>query len=149
MVAAIPKVSSDRRQLQQIIAGLTEGVILIEPDQSILWANRAALAMHGVEDVAQIGATVDEYRARFQLRYRNNRKLGKGHTPIERVVAGETFRDVTVEVTPLGKAEPEWTHQVRSLVLSNEAGDPDCLVLIMHDVTEPLSLPLTSIRRQL
>ena len=135
MVSALPA-ASDRRQLQQIVAGLTEGIILIEPDQGIAWANEAALAMHGVNILADLGATVDDYRARFKLRYRNNHKLKKGHTPIERVVAGETFRDVTVEVTPLGKDEPEWTHQVRSLVLTNETGDPDCLVLIMHDVTE-------------
>lgn len=32
------RTQTDRRQLQQIIAGLTEGVILIEPDQRILWA---------------------------------------------------------------------------------------------------------------
>ncbi|WP_158804361.1 PAS domain S-box protein [Acidisoma sp. L85] len=135
MVSALPA-ANDRRQLQQIVAGLTEGVILIEPDQSIAWANDAALSMHGVNTLAELGMTVDDYRARFKLRYRNNRKLKKGHTPIERVVAGETFRDVTVEVTPLGKDDPEWTHQVRSLVLTNEAGDPECLVLIMHDVTE-------------
>jgi PAS domain S-box-containing protein len=135
MVSVLPA-ASDRRQLQQIVAGLTEGVILIEPDQSIAWANDAALSMHGVKTLAELGMTVDDYRARFKLRYRNNRKLMKGHTPIERVVAGETFRDVTVEVTPLGKDDPEWTHQVRSLVLTNEAGDPECLVLIMHDVTE-------------
>ena len=36
------RTQTDRRQLQQIIAGLTEGVILIEPDQRILWANEAA-----------------------------------------------------------------------------------------------------------
>ncbi len=35
MPDAIPAQTSGRRQLQQIIAGLTEGVILIEPDQSI------------------------------------------------------------------------------------------------------------------
>ena len=29
----------DRHQLQQIIAGLSEGVILIEPGQRIVWGN--------------------------------------------------------------------------------------------------------------
>ena len=38
-----------RHQLQQIIAGLSEGVILVEPGQRIVWGNEAALAMHGVE----------------------------------------------------------------------------------------------------
>ncbi len=92
--------------------------------------------MHGVAEAAALGGTVDEYRARFRLRYRNNHRLPRGRSPIERVVAGERFRDVVVEVTPPGAGEPRWVHQVRSLVLTDEDGEPDCLVLILHDVTE-------------
>ncbi|MFX5355134.1 PAS domain-containing protein, partial [Acinetobacter baumannii] len=65
----------DRSQLQKIIAGLSEGVILIEPDQTITWANESALKMHGVEELAQLGTSVDEYRKNFVLRYRNNHLL--------------------------------------------------------------------------
>jgi PAS domain-containing protein len=52
--------SRDRHQLQQIIVGLSEGVILVDPEQRIVWANDAALAMHGCEQVEDLGATVDE-----------------------------------------------------------------------------------------
>ena len=127
---------SSRRQLQQIVAGLSEGVILVDAHQAITWANEAALAMHGVSDLAALGTTVDEYRGRFQLRYRNNRRLSKGQYPIERIVSGEAFHDVIVEVTPLGAEAPEWVHRVRSLVLTDDAGEPDYLVLILHDDTE-------------
>jgi len=80
-----------RHQLQQIIAGLSEGVILIEPGQRIVWSNEAALAMHGVESLEDLGATVDAYRRRFRLRYRNNHILKKSDYPLARVIAGETF----------------------------------------------------------
>ena len=76
----------DRHELRQIIAGLSEGVILVEPDQTIAYANEAALAMHGAESLDEIGPTVDAYRARFALRYRNKR--APESYPIERVVAG-------------------------------------------------------------
>eukprot|EP01030_Chromulinospumella_sphaerica_P009543 gene9543-9353_t len=56
---------TNRRQLQQIIAGLTDGVILLDPDQCILWANEAALAMHGVERIGDLGANAKEYAKRF------------------------------------------------------------------------------------
>ncbi|HEV7438115.1 MAG TPA: PAS domain-containing protein, partial [Methylobacterium sp.] len=49
----------DRSELRQIIAGLSEGVILVEPDQRITWANEAALAMHGAETLEELGETVD------------------------------------------------------------------------------------------
>jgi len=127
---------ANRLQLQQIIAGLTEGVILIDPDQTISWANEAALGMHGVGSVNELGGTVAEYRDRFRLNYRNNWQLAEGQYPIDRVVAGEAFSDVIVEVTRAGQNEPQWVHRVRSLVLTDEAGRPDCLVLVVTDATD-------------
>ena len=121
--------------LRQIIAGLDEGVILIDPDQSILWANTAALGMHGVESMAELGETVDEYRDRFQLRYRNNHRLDSADYPIERVVSGEAFSEVVVEVAVAGEADPRWVHQVRSLVLTDDQDEPECLVMIIQDVS--------------
>ncbi|KQT88347.1 PAS domain S-box protein [Aurantimonas sp. Leaf443] len=128
----------ERQQLQQIIAGLTEGVILIDPDQTIAWANEAALRMHGAGAVEDLGRNVDEYRLRYQLRYRNNHLLDEGSYPADRVIAGELFTDVVVEVARFGAAEPEWVHRVRSLVLTDGAGDPDCLVLIVTDATDEI-----------
>jgi PAS domain S-box-containing protein len=139
MSETIPHREADRRQLQQIIVGLTEGVILVDPDQSIVWANEAALAMHGVEAVEELGSTVTEYRKRFELRYRNKHKLPKGAYPMDRVVAGEAFSDVVVEVARAGEADPQWVHRIRSLVLTDAAGAPDCLVLVLHDATERFS----------
>jgi len=127
--------SADLRHLQQIISGLSEGVILIDPDQTILWANEAALRMHGVEALEALGGTVTAYRDRFQLRYRNNHPLAPDHYPVERVVGGEAFSEVIVEVAPADTHEPQWVHQVRSLVLIDEAGDPECLVLVLQDVS--------------
>ncbi|MGI4796112.1 MAG: PAS domain S-box protein [Janthinobacterium lividum] len=127
---------TDRHQLQQIVAGLTEGVILIDDSQTIVWANQAALVMHGVKAMDELGETVDGYRNRFSLQYRNKHKLLKNDYPIERVIAGEAFRDVVVEVTPPGADEPQWVHRVRSLLLTHSSGEPDCLVLILTDVTD-------------
>ncbi len=126
----------DRSQLQHIIAGLTDGVILVEPDQSLTWANDAALAMHGVDAISALGATVEEYRRNFRLQYRNNHALEDGQYPIERVVAGEAFDDVIVEVIPAGSNKPRWVHRIRSLVINDTDGHPDCLVLILKDATD-------------
>lgn len=132
----ITGIRTDRAALQQVIAGLTDGIVLIEPDQRIAWANDAALAMHGTQDIAGLGSDVDGYRERFRLRFRNNHPLPAGRYPIDRVVAGETFSDVTVEVSPAADPERTWVHTIRSLVVVSEAGDPDLLVLIIKDETE-------------
>ncbi len=131
----IPPPAAGRTQLQQIIAGLNEGVMLIDPDQTIAWANERALAMHGVTDLAELGRNVAEYRKRFTLTYRNKHKLAAGDYPMERLLAGETFSEVVVEVTRPGD-DRRWIHQIRTLVLTDTRGRPDCLVLIIDDETE-------------
>lgn len=127
---------TNRRQLQQIIAGLSDGVILLELDQTLLWANDAALTMHGVSRIGDLGANAVEYAERFALRYRNNHPVPADNYPINRVARGETFSDVLVEVTAAGDEERSWVHNVRSMVLANSRGEPESLVLIMDDVTE-------------
>lgn len=127
---------TNRRQLQQIIAGLSDGVILLELDQSILWANEAALAMHGVSTIGDLGAHADEYAKRFSLRYRNNHTLSPEHYPISRVARCEVFNDVLIEVSPVDDPERIWVHSVRSMVLTDREGQPESLVLIMSDVTD-------------
>lgn len=133
----VPSTETNRRQLQQIIAGLSDGVIVLDPDQSILWANDAALAMHGVEQVSDLGANAGAYAKRFALRYRNNHVVPVDSYPINRVARGETFSDVLVELTcAQDQAQRNWVHRVRSLVLADSRGEPESLVLIMDDVTD-------------
>ncbi|MGC7838663.1 PAS domain S-box protein [Pseudomonas sp. L7] len=128
---------TNRRQLQQIIAGLSDGVILLEVDQSIIWANEAALRMHDVDSLEQLGSNAEAYRERFTLRYRNNHPLEPEQYPIARVAAGEVFSDVMVEVTAVGEEEARSrVHRVRSMVLADSKGDAESLVLIIADATE-------------
>ncbi len=131
----IPRPRADRTQLQQIIVGLTEGVVLIDLDGTIVWANEAALAMHGLRTADQLGGSAAAYRDRFELRYRNQHRLPPEEYPIDRVVAGESFSEVTVEVTPRG-GEKRWVHEIRSLILTDAGGRPDCLALVLEDETE-------------
>jgi PAS domain-containing protein len=133
--AAVGDQAPDRSQLEQIIAGLTEGVILVEPDQTITYANEAALEMHGVTHLHELGRTVDEYRNNFVLRHESSHMLDHGRYPIDRVVAGEAFEDVVVVVAHRTNQDRDRTHRIRSLVITDHAGSPDCLVLIVHDVS--------------
>lgn len=139
MRAKPPKSRIDRRQLEQIIAGLTEGVLLIDPDGAIVRANDAALAMHGCDLPEGLGGTAAGYRKRFALRYLNHHPLKANQYPIARVLAGESFDDVTVEVTHRAGGDFRRVHQVRSLLLTNADGVVESLVLVSKDVTDWLS----------
>lgn len=137
MTQAVLATETNRRQLQQIISGLSDGVILIDPDKTLLWANEAALAMHGVSEVGELGSNARQYARRYALRYRNNHPLTLDSYPISRVAAGETFSDVVVEVQAEIDGEPRhWVHRVRSMILTDRSGAPESLVLILSDATD-------------
>ncbi|PAX06955.1 helix-turn-helix transcriptional regulator [Sphingomonas lenta] len=122
--------------LRQLVDGLSAGVILVHPSGTILWANPAALAMHGVTAPEEIGATADDYCQRFCLRYRNHHRLPRREYPIMRLLAGESFPDLVVEVAPLGQNEPRWVHHVRDVQMDDDGGEPDCLALVIQDVSD-------------
>ena len=115
---------------------LTAGVILVDPSGVLISANAAALRMHGVKKVEELGRTADEYCQFFSLRFRNHHRLTKREYPIMRMLAGESFPDLVVEVTPMGGAEPRWTHEVHDVVMDEDGGEPDCLALVIQDVSE-------------
>lgn len=136
MSQAVLAKETNRRQLQQIISGVSDGVILAEVDQTILWANDAALAMHGVGKVEELGINTKAYAERFTLRYRNNHPLELDSYPLSRIADGEVLSDVVVEVIPTDAVDKTWVHRLRSLILNDAAGEPELLVLILSDASE-------------
>lgn len=129
----VPRIN--RSVLQQLVAGLTDGLILVEADGAISWANEAALQIHRVEDTSALGKTIADYRRNFTLRYRNNHALDEGQYPLERLLAGEQLDGVTVEVSPTSDPDASWVHVVRTLVLEDAGAKPDVYVMIIRDET--------------
>jgi PAS domain S-box-containing protein len=129
-------IAVDQAQLRQIVAGMSEGVILICPDQTITYANPAALAMHGVAALDDLGETVSEYRRNFVVHYRNHHEIGPVQHPLDRVLAGERFHDAVVEVRQARNPERVWTHRIRNIVTTDEKGRPSALALILQDVSD-------------
>ncbi len=125
----------DHGSLQELIRGLSDGIILVNQTGAIVWANDAAIAMHRAKAIDDLGGRAAAYRRRFTLRYRNNHTLEGGQYPIERLLAGETIDDVTVEVSPSDNLDLVWVHTVRSMIIVDAGDKPDVLALIMRDET--------------
>jgi PAS domain S-box-containing protein len=126
----------DRTQLQQIIAGVTEGVVLVEPDGRITYANDAALEMHGAFSTEELGGTVDAYASLFTFRYRSGAPVPPGELHLQRLLAGEAFDGVIYEVRRVDDPEADWVHRSRGFVLNDGGGQPDVLVLVLDDATD-------------
>lgn len=135
MAETTSQTPADQTQLQQLVAELSEGVIIVNPDGVIAWANQAALAMHGVQAPAELGGTVANYRDRFQLRYRGRQILPPDDYPMDRAIAGECFEDLVVEVMRPGGTRHS-VQRIRSLVLTDVNQKPPCHALVINDETE-------------
>ena len=114
--ATITSDQPDREQLHRIVEGLSDGVVLIEPDGCIVWANGAALAMHGCAELSELGDTVKAYQQRFDLRLRDGQPLPATAYPMARLCRGEAFEDVVVDVRHKRQAEPDWVHRAHLLI---------------------------------
>jgi len=121
--------------LQRILTGMSDGVLLLEPDGAIAWANHLALDMHGARSIQQLGGTAVGYCRKFRLKYRNGRILSARQYPIRRSAAKEEFADVTVEVLRKDDADFHAVLQVRSLALRSDTGTFEAAILIMKDLT--------------
>ncbi|MBE7211280.1 MAG: PAS domain S-box protein [Gluconacetobacter diazotrophicus] len=134
-MAADPPAEAAPEQLRQIIAALTEGVVLVGSDGTLLWADDTALALHGVRRLRDLGGTVSGYAKRYRLTYVGGAPLAAAQYPLRRLLDGHTIDRATVEVTRR-KDDRRWVHEVRTKVLPGADGEPDCLVLILDDETE-------------
>ncbi|WP_291820626.1 PAS domain S-box protein [Bosea sp. (in: a-proteobacteria)] len=124
----------EKRFLHRILAGLSDGVILIDADGTIAWANEAALSVHGVDNPADLGRDADDYAQRFALRYLNRHPLEPRQYPMKRVLAGEEIDDIVVEVAAAGHPDISWFHQVRSISALDDGRSETCAIVI-HDAT--------------
>jgi PAS domain S-box-containing protein len=130
-----PASSPTLRHLEQLMAQLLDGVILLDSAGVILRANAAALRMHGIDKLEDLGTTAEGYAQRFALRSSTGRPLKRRDYPLFRLLAGESFPDEVVEVMPAGEDEVRWVHQVRDVTMDVDGGEPDYLALVLCDVS--------------
>ncbi|MXS86272.1 PAS domain S-box protein [Nitrosomonas sp. HPC101] len=131
---------TSREQLQQLISHLVEGVLLVDPNGKITWANKAALAMHGCEQLAELGATIARYHKRFALMYLNHHKLTARQYPVARAASGEEFDNVRVELT-LRREDTDFRRVLvmRSVPFTGEHDTVEAVAVLIRDETEQAS----------
>ena len=118
--AATPQ--AHRQHLQSIIAGLNEGIIVLEPDGTIAWANDSALELHGINTLEELGHTPAGYRKRYTLTYRNHHRVAARQYPLDRLAAGEPFDDLLVDLGRKDDEEFLRNLRARGLNLDSENG---------------------------
>ena len=125
--------ASNRAQLETIITDLSTGIVTLETDGTLHYANRAALVLHGVSELAALGKTVAGYQQAFRVEDLSGTPLAPGAYPLARLLNGETFGDLHIKVPVAGDLR---VYCCRGIVVQDAAGRPDFFALFLVDETE-------------
>ena len=125
--------ADDRTQLEAIITDLSTGIVTLGSDGLLRYANRAALELHGVSEVSELGGTVRGYGQAFRLLDLTDTPLAPSAYPLELLLNGETFTDLIVKVPVKDDVR---VHRCRGVSVKDAAGRPDFYALFLEDETE-------------
>ncbi len=86
-------------QLRAVFGSMREGVVLLDPQGNITYANAAAGALHGLGEVRSIRSiNLEEIARIFEVADAEGRPLPSGDWPLCRALQGETFSDYEVQI---------------------------------------------------
>lgn len=133
MTSTVGDLASDRVQLETMIAGISIGVITVDTDGTLQYANRAALAMHGVDDLASLGHTTKAYREQYAVQDLQGIPLPPSAFPLDRLLSGDSFDELLVQLLVNGNTV---VYQCRGIRVRDARGEIDFYALFLEDETE-------------
>ncbi len=127
--------SSD--QLDIILQGVADGIIVYGPDSRIIYANEAAAQMTGYTSIQDMRATrplgiVDNY----ELIDEQGQPFARSQLTHLRVLAGEAEAHATIGYTRTGTGQPVRWSLLKSRPVVDESGEITMVITIIHDITE-------------
>ncbi len=137
--AALRRASEERdrhlAQMNALINQMTEGLVIFDPDGQLLEMNRAALDIHGFEDVKMLPGNLAELSEIFVLYDLDGRELTTEDWPIGRVLRGETFALYDVKVRRVDTGET-WIGSYGGTPVHDREGRMVLAIVTLRDVTQ-------------
>jgi PAS domain S-box-containing protein len=126
-----------RDQLEIILQGVADGIIVYDKGSRIIYANEAAARMTGYASVENLQrARPLEPTRRFEITDEEGRPFPLDQLTHKRVLAGERKAQAIIGYTQKAGGRPErWSH-VTSSPVYDERGEILFVITITHDITE-------------
>ena len=126
-----------RDQLDIILQGVADGIIVYGSDSRIIYANEAAAQMTGYTSIQDMRATrplgiVDSY----ELIDEQGQPFVRSQLTHLRVLAGEAEAQATIGYTKTGTGQPVRWSLLKSRPVVDESGEITMVITIIHDITE-------------
>lgn len=131
------EVQQARDQLEIILQGVADGIIVYDRESRIVYANEAAAQMTGyasIRDMQQ--AQPLEPTRKFEITDEQGQPFPMTQLTHRRILAGEREAQATIGYSRKAGGSPERWSLVKSSPVYNEQGEVNLIVTIFHDITE-------------
>lgn len=126
-----------RDQLDIILQGVADGILVYAANSRLLYANEAAAQMTGYASVQEVLTTPPlGIVARFEIIDEQGQPFSHAQLPHRRVLAGEQQAEAIIGYTRAGTGQPERWSLVKSRPVLDGSGQVTLVVTIIHDITE-------------
>ncbi|SRR6266496_3204230 len=131
------EVGQARDQLDIILQGVADGIIVYGPDGQIIYANEAAVQMTGYASVQDMLRTLPPHGivSGYEIVDEQGQSIPHSQLPHVRVFAGEREAQATIGYTRVGTGQAQRWSLVKSRPVYDEREEIAMVVTIIHDVT--------------
>ncbi len=130
-------VQQSRDQLDIILQGVADGIIVYDKDSHIIYANEAAARMTGFASVqAMLETPPTGIVERYELIDEQRQPFSHSRLTHARVLAGERDAQTIIGYKNTATGQPERWSLVKSSPVFGERGEVTMVVTIVHDITE-------------
>jgi PAS domain S-box-containing protein len=130
-------VQQSRDQLDIILQGVADGIVVYDSHNRIIYANDAAARMTGFVSVQALMETpTSTAAARYEIIDEQRQPFPPARFPYSRVLAGEQEAEAIMGYRPKAEHQPERWAFLKSRPVCNERGEVSMVVTIIHDITE-------------
>ncbi len=131
------EVQQSRDQLDIILQGVADGILVYAPDSRIMYANETAAQMTGYASVQEMLATPQRsILSRYKLIDEQGQPFPRSYLTHLRVFAGEQEAQAMIGYTERETGQPERWSLVKSRPVPGESGEVAMVITIIHDITE-------------
>ncbi len=125
-----------RNQISVILAGIADGITVLNQKRQMVYANDAAAHIIGYESVEELTNTpVEQVTSRFEICDEHGARMDMSQLPSRLALLGEVSPPQVVNFKVLKTGEERWS-LVKAQPVRNEAGEVILAVNIFHDITD-------------
>jgi len=122
------------RQVEAVLASMTEGIIIADPQGNIIQMNDAAARIHGFTRPEEFQRHLKDFPATFEVHALDGRVLPLDEWPLARLLRGDRFTNFEVYVRQLTTATG-WFGSYNGGFVRDEQGNITLAILTLRDIT--------------